>query len=262
MLEAMRFLSMVLALSLPLLAQSPAEPRDLALFLLIGQSNMAGRGVIEPPANTAIPGIWVQSKDLAWKPALDPLHYDKPEIAAAGLGRPFAVAIQAARPGVQIGLIPAAFGGSALDEWKPGSTHYKEAVRRTRAALKSGRLRGILWHQGEADSGKEALAGTYRERFTAFIRQLRADLGAPDVPVIVGELGRFYRNRPNDGAKFADTVVAQLKSIPDSVPNTAFVSSEGLTDKGDSVHFDTRSLTEFGARYARAFLQLESSKPK
>lgn len=240
--------------SLP--AQGP-EPRDLELFLLVGQSNMAGRGVIGPDDREALPAIWVQSKDLSWKPAVDPLHYDKPDIAAAGLGRSFAKAVAKARPGASIGLIPAAFGGSALDEWKPGAAHYNEAIRRTRAALKSGRLRGILWHQGEADSKDEVLARSYAQRFETFIQQLRSDLGAADVPVIVGELGRFYRSRPNDGAKFAEIVNAQLKRLSKSVKRCAFVSSSDLTDKGDSVHFDTRSLHEFGERYAAAFLKLD-----
>jgi hypothetical protein len=256
--DTMRIIFVLAAMTCSLLAQT-GEPRNLDLFLLIGQSNMAGRGVIGPEDRTLLPGIWVQTKDLSWKPAVDPLHYDKPGIAGVGLGRSFAQALIAGRPSGSIGLIPAAFGGSALDEWKPGSLHYTEAVRRTRAALRDGRLRGILWHQGEADAKEEGLAHSYAKRFEVFIRQLRADLDAPDVPVIVGELGRFYRNRPNDGAKFAEVVVAELRKIPASVRHSAFVSSEGLTDKGDGVHFDTRSLQEFGTRYAAAFLRLDPS---
>jgi hypothetical protein len=257
----MRILFVLTAITCSLFAQT-GEVANLDLFLLIGQSNMAGRGVIGPEDRTVLPAIWVQAKDLSWNSAVDPLHYDKPDIAGVGLARSFARALTAERPGASIGLIPAAFGGSALDEWKAGSLHYTEAVRRTRAALRYGKLRGILWHQGEADSKDEDLAHSYAKRFEAFIQQLRADLDAPDVPVIVGELGRFYRNRPNDGAKFADVVVAQLRKIPDSVPHSAFVSSEGLTDKGDGVHFDTRSLHEFGSRYAAAFLRIYPSWDK
>jgi len=253
----MRGFAILLGAACALAAQTPA-PKNLELFLLIGQSNMAGRGVIEPSDLAPIPGIYVQARDLSWKPAIDPLHYDKPDIAAGGLARPFAKALLAAHPGAAIGLIPAAFGGSALDEWKPGSTHYSEAVRRTKAALKDGRLRGILWHQGEADSKDEALARSYRQRFETFIRQLRADLGAPDVPVVAGEIGRFYHDRPNDAAKYATVVNEQIASIPETVPHSGYVSSEGLKDKGDATHFDTPSLRELGARYAAAFLKLDT----
>src|SRR5205823_9265870 len=109
----------------------------------------------------------------------DPVHFDKPDIAGVGIGRSFAKALLQAAPSVSIGLIPAAFGGTSLDEWKPEGKLYADAVRRAREAMKSGRLRGILWHQGESDTDKEEGARSYRERFAVMIQQLRADLGAP-----------------------------------------------------------------------------------
>ena len=74
--------------------------------------------------------------------------------------------------------------------------------------------------------------------------------------MLVGELGRFYRDRPNGGAKYADVVVEQLKLVSTRVPRTAFVSSEGLMDKGDGTHFDTPALREFGKRYAEVYRKL------
>jgi len=47
-------------------------------------------------------------------------------------------------------------------------------------------------------------------------------------------------------ANMAAVVNEQLALIPLRVPHTAFVSSAGLTDKGDQVHFNTSSLHEFG----------------
>lgn len=230
----------------------------MELFLLIGQSNMAGRGAIEDQDRVPIAGVYALNKNLEWAPAVDPLHFDKPEIAGVGIGRSFARAVQAAaRPGTAIGLIPAAFGGTSLEQWKPGGALYNDAVRRAKAAMGKGKLRGILWHQGEAESADERLAATYVVRFWGIMTRLRADLGAPDVPVIAGELGPFFKDRPNDGARFASTVNQQLALIPESVPHAAFVTAAGLTDKGDSVHFDSASLRELGKRYAEAFLKLE-----
>ena len=234
------------------LAQN-APRKDMQLFLLIGQSNMAGRGVIEPEDKQPIPGVFALNKEMAWTPAIDPLHFDKPDIAGVGIGRSFAKTLLAADPGAAIGLIPAAFGGTSLDEWKPDGKLYTDAVRRAREAMKSGSLRGILWHQGENDSAKEETARSYRERFAAMIARLRSDLGAGDVPVVVGELGEFH-------AGGFDTIVdEQLALAPLKVPRCAFVSSSGLTDKGDKTHFDTRSLREFGRRYALAFMSLDAT---
>lgn len=230
-----------------LASASPAQPKpeNMKLFLLIGQSNMAGRGVVGPADLVPHPRVFMLNRGLAWVPAVDPVHFDKPDIAGVGLASTFARTVAGADPAAVIGLIPAAFGGTSLDEWAPGGKLYTNAVDRARAAMARGKLVGILWHQGEADSAPE-LAATYVARFARMIKQLRADLGAEDVPVIVGETGRF---RP-DGA----AINAVLATVPASVPRCAFVSAEGLTDKGDHLHFDTPALYEFGRRYAQAWL--------
>jgi glutaredoxin len=232
-------------------AQTEA-PKDLDLFLLIGQSNMAGRGVVGEAETRPSQGVWMLTEKMQWAPAVDPLHFDKPTIAGVGLGRSFAETLLRLAPGRSIGLIPAAFGGSALNEWTPEGKHYPNAVARAKEAMKSGKLRGILWHQGEADS-KPELAATYRERFAKFIAQLRNDLGEGDTPVVVGQLGEFF-HPDSEGVK---KVNEQLATIPLLVPKSAFVSSAGLVHKGDSVHFDTPSLKEFGRRYALAYLSLD-----
>lgn len=232
-------------------AQSHDGPRDLRLFLLIGQSNMAGRGAIEAEDREVIPKVFVLNQNMSWAPAVDPLHFDKPAIAGVGLGRTFARVLAVTNPLASIGLIPCAFGGSALDQWNRGGELYENTLRRTREAAKSGRLRGILWHQGESDAADEKLANTYGERLQAFIRKLREDVGVAELPVIVGQLGEFLRNR------HSDIVNEQLALAPLRIRHTAFVSSAGLTHKGDGVHFDSRSLRELGRRYAYAFLSLD-----
>ena len=236
-----------------------AAPKDLQLFLLIGQSNMAGRGPMEAQDKEVIPGIFSLNKQMEWVPAIDPLHSDKPEIAAVGLGRTFAKVLLSANPSVSIGLIPCAFGGTSLEQWKRGGPLYEDAVKRTRFAMKSGKLRGILWHQGEADSGSAKLANSYRERWAVFITLLRQDLEAADTPVMVGQLGEFFGKKPDAATSFSGVVNEQIALIPLHVPNSGFVLSVGLTDKGDQVHFDTPSFREFGRRYAHAFLSLDAS---
>lgn len=215
---------------------------------------MAGRGKVEPQDVAPLPGIWALGKDDKWKPATDPLHWDKPDVAGVGLGRTFAKTLQAQNPGAQIGLIPAAFGGTSLEQWKVGGELYTEAIRRARVAMKNGRIRGILWHQGEAECGKEELAKTYRERWTVILRSMQKELGAEGIPVVVGQLGRFL---VKEKQPFADVVNQEQALLPLSYPRTAFVSTEGLRDKGDSLHFDSASARELGRRYAIAWLSLE-----
>jgi hypothetical protein len=234
-------------------AAQSQDPKDLQLFLLIGQSNMAGRGIVEAQDRVELPRIFMLNKALEWVPAVDPLHFDKPTVAGVGVGRSFAKLLVAEDPSASIGLIPCAFGGTSLDQWKRGGELYKSVVERTRQALKAGRLRGILWHQGESDSGKEETAKSYGARFAELMRNMREDLNAPDVPVVVGQLGEFH------SSGFSAVVNEQLALVSLSVPHAAFVSSAGLVHKGDQVHFDAASQREYGRRYAHVFLSLDAN---
>ena len=57
----------------------PVKKEDLHLFLLAGQSNMAGRGTVESQDQKAHPRVYVLTKEKTWKPAVDPLHFEKSE---------------------------------------------------------------------------------------------------------------------------------------------------------------------------------------
>lgn len=232
---------------------------DFHLFLLIGQSNMAGRGEVE--AQDQIPDKRILMFDMnnKWVPAVDPLHFDKPGIAGVGLGRTFARDYIAHYPGITVGLIPCAVGGSAIAAWEPGGYHsqtkthpYDDAMARAKLALESGTLRGILWHQGESDS-KPDLADVYEARLHALIARLRAELSAPDAPFIAGQMGRFSERTWSDAKTKVD--VAQ-QNLPQKVARTAFVRSDGLSHKGDKVHFSSAAYRELGHRYYQAYRQL------
>jgi hypothetical protein len=246
----MRPLLIVLAILTATLSLHAADPTSehLQLFLLIGQSNMAGRGVVEPQDTETNPRIFMLTKELQWTLAKDPLHFDKPAIAGVGLGSEFARVLAQADPQAKIGLIPAAFGGTTIAQWKPGGALYQDAVARAREAMKSGTLSGILWHQGEGDSAPDKVA-VYGDQFAAMIAQLRQDLDAPNVPLLVGELGRYEPRWQPFNEALAGTVA--------KVPHAVLISSEGFVAKSDHVHFDSPSLRKFGTRYAEAFLRLK-----
>ena len=177
MLAARAIRSVLIGLLVPGLALFAKEPSDLQLFLLIGQSNMAGRGKVEPADQAPHPRIVMLDKANVWVPAADPVHFDKPKIAGVGLCSEFARRVAAAEPQAAVGLVPCAFGGTRLDQWLPGTALYTNAVARACAAMRSGRLRAILWHQGEGDSSP-AKSATYPARFSGMIAQLRTDLVA------------------------------------------------------------------------------------
>jgi carbohydrate esterase-like sialic acid-specific acetylesterase len=226
------------------------------LFLLVGQSNMAGRGVVEEQDRKPDKRVLMFTKEGEWAPAVDPMHWDKP-VAGVGLGRTFAMKVAEARPGVTVGLIPCAVGGSPIDAWKPGvfyeptkSYPWDDAMRRAKTGMPAGVLKGILWHQGESDS-TDALAPGYEAKLHDLIARMRRELGAENVPFIVGQLGMFEGTPWKEPRKVVDRAHREL---PKTVKLTAFVRAEGLKDKGDQVHFDAASYRELGKRYAAVYL--------
>jgi hypothetical protein len=228
------------------------------LYLLIGQSNMAGRGAVEEQDKKPHPRVVMFTKEQTWAPAVDPLHFDK-SIAGVGLGSSFGRAMADADPEITVGLIPCAVGGTPLSRWEKNRDLYKQAVERAKAALKDGTLRGILWHQGEGDSGSKDTAQSYGERLAKMVGDLRSGLGAGDAPFVAGQLGEFLSTETKDGKpSFWPVVNEQIASLPDRVKHAAVVSSARLKHKGDGVHFDSASLREFGRRYATVMRELQS----
>src|SRR4051794_2079406 len=156
----LRPLPLLLASILPTLAADPVQlpaKKDFHLFILAGQSNMAGRGKLDDEARQPKPRVLSLNKEGQWQPAVDPLHWDK-SAAGTGIGRPFADVIAAKDPSITVGLIPTACGGSPISTWVPGaswaqtkSNPWDDSIARAKRAMQDGTLKGILWHQGESD---------------------------------------------------------------------------------------------------------------
>jgi hypothetical protein len=225
------------------------------IFLLIGQSNMAGRGRLNEVPAMRNPQVSM-FRDGRWITAEEPLHTDKPEIAGVGLGMSFAVELVKRAHFTSVGLVPCAVGGTPLSRWMPRADLYESAVSVAQHALSDGTLRGILWHQGEGDSGNADDGDSYGHRFHQMINALRLQLTDENVPVITGELGPFLERHANCG--FFKVVNQQLQELAGRLPAYGCASAKGLTDNGDSLHFNSESLREFGRRYANKYLDIVS----
>ncbi|WP_229217072.1 sialate O-acetylesterase [Dyadobacter luteus] len=239
-------------------ADAQRVPKDMDLYLLIGQSNMAGRGKPDGQSEPKSDKIWVIDSRGEWVIAQDPLHYDKPAVVGVGPGLSFAQAVLAAHPNRPIGLIPCAVGGSGIDDWVAGRKHeqtgiyaYDAMKSRVAQAVQNGSIKGILWHQGESDSDS-AKAAVYKEKLTAFFSMLRKELKVKRTPLVVGTLGDFYVVK-NPTAALINQIVTEYAT---STKNTSLAIAAGLTDIGDATHFDTKSEREIGKRYAEAFLKM------
>jgi hypothetical protein len=247
--------------SIPPPSSEPATTNITAEFyLLIGQSNMAGRGKVEEGDAFPKDRVFIlNDKDLIVPIYTYPFvnHFSTLRKAAAQIspGYMFAKTLLAAHPEKPVYLVSNARGGTSIEAWKKGTHYFNEAVRRTKEAQKQGILKGILWHQGETDyrtvmkhAGEEQ---NYMEAYFATLRQfitdLRTELGTPEVPFIAGQVNRDYV-----------LLNERLLKLPAELAHTYVVSSEGLTTM-DGRHFDRPSVFELGKRYADKLLEVTST---
>lgn len=251
------------------IAKLPEGQERTDVFLLLGQSNMKGRGIM-PDAPARDPRIvMMHLKDDRWYVARHPLHlvgeaetFRGADNAGVGPGLAFAQALLARNPKVRIALVPCAVGGSSIDLWRKGARLYDAALRRARLARDTtaptgGVIRGALWLQGEADATAAGLP-PHEARLLKVVDDLRADLGVATLPFLACTIGEMQR--PDDGTEKPRLIAEMnrvLLALPSRRPHTACVDARDLTTHlGDFVHFDTAAQEEIGRRYAGKFLQL------
>jgi hypothetical protein len=108
-----------------------AGPKEnLHVYLLIGQSNMAGRAPYTEDEAGILDRCYLLNAADQWEPAANPLNRYSTIRKGLGMqklgpGYSFAKAMLAANPDIAIGLVVNAKGGSAIEEWGPKSQFYR-----------------------------------------------------------------------------------------------------------------------------------------
>lgn len=251
-----------------------AERGQLKLFVLIGQSNMSGRGGLESSnAPRPHPSVYMFNKDYRWYPAREPLGTMAAEVdwvardggTGVGPGLAFARYLLDTDPSLKIGLVPCARGTSSIEDWQPDISQnslYGSCLKRTFAASTYGEVAGILILQGEDDTmdpmshpDRALSAATWGMKFGALVKGLRFDLGQPDLPVIFAQIGQL------DGSTELpnwETVRAQQAGV--SLPGVAMITTDDLFLQSDA-HFTTEGQVEIGRRFAAAYRAILDEQP-
>jgi hypothetical protein len=233
----------------------PSE-KKFHCFLLLGQSNMAGYAKSQSSDKVEDPRVLVLGFDNnsalgrvtdQWDVACPPLHASW--LDAIGIGDWFGkTMIEKAPSGDTIGLIPCAISGEKIETFmKSGGTKYDWIVKRAKLAQqKGGIIDGIIFHQGESNSGDSSWPGKVK----TLVEDLKKDLNLGDVPFLAGEL--LYSG-PCAGH---NKLVNQLPSL---IKNCYVISADGLIqDPADTqyhLHFGHDSEVTFGKRYAEKMIQ-------
>ncbi len=220
-------------------------------ILLLGQSNMAGRGFLHEVAPIYNENI-LMLRNGRWQMMAEPIHFDR-AVAGVGPAASFAEAWCNANPEEQLGLIPCAEGGSSLDEWSVDSALFRHAISEAKFALENSELIAILWHQGENDSygGKYQ---AYYQKLDAIVHGLRNELNAQEVPFIMGGLGA-YLGKSAFGANCVEyqLVNQELCRYAEENKDCYYVTGENLSSNPDGIHINAESQRRFGLRYFAAY---------
>ena len=228
-------------------------------FLMIGQSNMAGRGDFGEVAQIDNP-LCKMLRNGRFIPMREPINPDRGifDYFHSGVGLAASFADEYAKHyGEEIGLIPCADGGTRIEEWQPGEILYDHAVAQAKLAQRSAEIVGILWHQGENDSRLEDRARLYRSRFLNTMTSLIRDLSLPeDTPIIVGELGEFVSHYQDGALVYAKDINGIFHALAAEFDHIGVASAEGLGCKEDGIHFTSASYRELGKRYFGEYLKI------
>ena len=133
------------------------------------------------------------------------------------------------------------------------------------AAGPGAELAGMIWFQGIADGESDAKAAEYEEHLVHLIADLRKDLDAPDLPVVVAALARAGTpmNAIQQKVFDAQMAVGDSERHPKFDGNVISIDTrpmcrpaEQLPGGRDRYKGNAESYLEIGEAMARAILEL------
>jgi hypothetical protein len=233
---------------------SMPSKENFYIFILAGQSNMAGRGIVEPQDTVTSPYVLALNGDNEWVYASEPLHYYEPARGGLDCGLSFGKKLSALYGrNITIGLAPCAVGGSSIEQWLGDSTHrdvnlYSNLLQKAAVASKHGTNKGVLWHQGENNATATGHKDFY-QNVRRFFERVRNDLTDPELSIYSGELGSYLKASDYPSK---DSVNRDLHNLAGKMENLYVIGTHDFTALKDTVYFDSKSQRLMGVRFAEA----------
>ena len=180
-------------------------------------------------------------------------------------------------------LVKIAWGGKAIGkEFRPPSSggevgaEYRQLVDLSKATIANlgsifpefeGReieLVGLGWHQGWNDRVDQAFNDAYERNLSNLIRDLRKELGAPDLPFVIAETGMTGPGETHPRAlslMAAQKAVAEAQEFRDTVafvPTRSFWRDESQSPSRQGYHWNSNAETYhlIGEAMGEAMLRL------
>lgn len=223
------------------------------IFVMAGQSNMSGRG--DQPhqyQRTSIRATMLGNDDR-WAELRDPYDTDRGQIDQVSrdgyqLGSFVSWVANAhiRKTRVPVAFIPAAKGGSNISQWSRSTnrhTLYGSMYRRVR--MSGGKVKAVLWYQGESNASTSA--ASYAGRLSVLADAVHRDFGgAKLVPTIIG-------SHPLEGSYRTGVRLGVVNAVADNdhlVMGPAVYDINLDDEGGDGAHFRSdRDLAVLGYRF-------------
>jgi hypothetical protein len=226
------------------------------VFILAGQSNMAGRAFVE--SNDTIPNQRILSINNENEIILakEPMHFYEPKMSGLDCGMAFGLEIVKHIPdSISVMLIPTALGGSSIDKWVNDSIHRKIKLLsnfkdKVEMAKNYGTIKAILWHQGESDA-LPILIPNYKNKLRLLFKEFRNSVGNESLIILTGGIG-IFKDYHSDKKR----INQQIKDCAFNDPNTYLINTRNLKNIGDNLHFNSKSQRKIGKRLAEKYLKV------
>lgn len=232
-----------------------SNKQNVWIFILAGQSNMAGRGQVEPQDTIPNKRILSINKDGQLVFAKEPLHWYEPERTGLDCGYSFGKTIIKHTPdSISVLIIPTAIGGSSISQWLGDSLYrnvklFSNFLSKVELAKQYGIVKAILWHQGESDANDRDIP-LYKERLQILFTKFRSAIGNDNLPVLMGELGSFSKDKEH-----FSLINESIHNYSATDRNSSVILTADLKHKGDSLHFNSAGQRTMGKRFAEAYLK-------
>jgi len=243
----------------PVKTEFPKEiplTKNVWVFIMAGQSNMAGRGFIEPQDTLPSGRILTINSTGKLVLAKEPIHFYETDMSGLDCGISFAFKLLKHTPdSVSILLVPTAVGGSSVSQWLGDSLHRDVKLlsnfqEKTEIAKRYGQIKGILWHQGESDANQKSIP-EYEDKLSSLFSRFRFIADNKSLPILTGEIGLFRVD--NTMQKLINLKIQEYASKD---PNTYLIRTGDFKNRGDQLHFNTKSQRLMGKRFAKMFIDL------
>ena len=229
------------------------------VFVTAGQSNAGCFGSpTQRPTDDRVSALTLVSG--AWRFASDPQPDNSGGMGAGGSAWPILGSLLTQSNQVPVGFVGVAYGGSALSQWVPGTSYFRNLTNALQALGPYG-VRSVLWHQGESDALANTSAITYAQMLSNIVVQSRMAAGW-SVPWGIAEAS-FH---PSATRAQEEPVAAGQRLCTYNTtncfrgPRTDDLNLEGKLS--DTVHFNTAGLTDHAQQWADALLGVEDLTPK